>query len=78
MTEIENVIDQSYCPNLIFKYKKNYFEDKVNVWPPKSALKAIHSQFLKTLNKKSNKISKNSFGAFDLNVKICGALPETL
>ena len=64
MIEIENVVNKSCSPNLIFK-KENYFqENQIDIWPQKLTLNSENAQYLTTLPQTVLQNIKNPLSIF--------------
>ena len=46
MTKIENDINESYSPNLLFLNENRFEDDQVDFWPLKLTLKTENARFL--------------------------------
>ena len=46
MTKIENDINESYSPNLLFSNENRFEDDQVDFWPLKLTLKTENARFL--------------------------------
>ena len=70
MIEIENVVNKSCSPNLIFRLENNFQEDQVDIWPRKLTLNSENAQCLTTLPQTVLQDIKKSFEYAHREVKI--------
>ena len=70
MIEIENIVNKSWSPNLIFIQENNSQEDLVDTWPQKLTLNSENNQFLTTMPQTVLQDIKKFFGYVHWDVKI--------